>query len=77
MIENEINKMFTTTSKLWDKQIAFSPNDIASMLNIPKSTITRLIREGYLKAFKVGRQYRITRMSLYRFIQNNECYTLL
>lgn len=35
------------------------------------------MREGKLKTFKVGRHYRVTRLSLYRFIENHECVRVL
>ena len=47
--------VFNTHSERWNDMIAFSPKDIAIMLNMPTSTITKLCREGSLKTFKVGR----------------------
>ena len=43
------------------------------MFNIPLSTITKKIKEGAIECFKVGRHYRVSRLSLYKFIKNNEC----
>ena len=73
MIEDELNKFFSSISGKWDKQIAFSPKDIAAMFNIPLSTIIKKIKEGAIECFKVGRHYRVSRLSLYKFIKNNEC----
>ena len=73
MIEDEMNKLYSSKSGQWDKAIAFSAKDIAIMLNLPLSSVTRYMREGKLKTFKVGRHYRVTRLSLYRFIENHEC----
>lgn len=72
MIENELNKFYATKSGAWDKQIAFSPKDIAIMLHIPQSSVGQYIRDGEIKCFKVGRHYRVSRLELYRFIENNE-----
>lgn len=73
MIEKDLDILFKSNSGIWDKQIAFSPKDIAAMFNIPLSTITKKIKEGAIEYFKVGRHYRVSRLSLYKFIQNNEC----
>lgn len=77
MIEDEMNILYSSKSGKWDKVIAFSAKDIAIMLNIPLSSVTRYMREGKLKTFKVGRHYRVTRLSLYRFIENHECVRVL
>lgn len=77
MIEDEMNILYSSKSGKWDKVIAFSAKDIATMLNIPLSSVTRYMREGKLKTFKVGRHYRVTRLSLYRFIENHECVRVL
>lgn len=63
---------FNTHSERWNDMIAFSPKDIAIMLNMPTSTITKLCREGSLKTFKVGRHYRVSKVSLFRFIEESE-----
>lgn len=76
MIDKELDKFFSCKAGEWDKRIAFSPKDISIMLNLPLSSVTKYMREGKLKAFKVGRHYRVTRLSLYRFIENNECVVL-
>ena len=73
MIEKDLDILFKSNSGIWDKQIAFSPKDIAAMFNIPLSTIIKKIKEGAIECFKVGRYYRVSRLSLYKFIKNNEC----
>lgn len=77
MIEDDMNILYSSKSGKWDKAIAFSAKDIATMLNLPLSSVTRYMREGKLKTFKVGRHYRVTRLSLYRFIENHECIRVL
>lgn len=76
MIEDELNKFYSSKSGAWDKAIAFSPKDVAIMLHIPLSSVLKYMREGVLKTFKVGRHYRVTRLSLYRFVEDNECVVL-
>lgn len=77
MIEDELNKFFSSISGQWDKQIAFSPKDISEMLNLPLSSITKYMREDKIKVFKVGRHYRVTRLDLYHFIENSACIHIL
>lgn len=77
MIEDEMNKFYSSKSGYWDKAIAFSAKDIATMLHIPLSSVSKYMREGKLKTFKVGRHYRVTRLSLYRFIENHECLNVI
>lgn len=76
MIEDELNKFYSCKSGEWDKAIAFSPKDISIMLHLPLSSVTKYMREGKLKTFRVGRHYRVTRLSLYRFIESHECVVL-
>ena len=77
MLENELDKFFSSKSGRWDKQIAFSPKDISEMLHLPLSSITKYMREDKIKVFKIGRHYRVTRLELYRFIENNECINVI
>lgn len=49
-----MNKLYSSKSGQWDKAIAFSAKDGATMLNLPLSSVTRYMREGKLKTFKVG-----------------------
>jgi excisionase family DNA binding protein len=69
MIKKEIDRMFDCISDRWKDQIVFSPDDISIMLNYPKQSVNKLCREGRLEAFKIGKQYRVTRESLYKFIK--------
>ena len=77
MIEEEMNTLYSSKSGQWDKVIAFSAKDVTTMLNLPLSSVTRHMREGKLKTFKVDRHYRITCLSLYRFIENHECVNVI
>ena len=77
MFTKELDNFFSTKEGTWDKMIAFSPKDVATMLNIPLSTIIKFMREGKIKAYKIGRHYRVTRKDLYRFFEENECLTII
>ncbi|MBQ4165283.1 MAG: helix-turn-helix domain-containing protein [Oscillospiraceae bacterium] len=45
--------------------------DLQKLLNIGKNTALRLVQSGDVEAFKVGRQWRVTRESVGRYIQLN------
>ena len=57
MIEDEMNTLYSSKSGQWDKVIAFSAKDVATILNLPLSSITRYMREGKLKTLKSCRCY--------------------
>ena len=45
-------------------------NDVAEILYIGKNTVYSLLQSGELKAFRIGKSWRIPRESLNRFIIN-------
>jgi excisionase family DNA binding protein len=45
----------------------FTVNEVAERLNLHAKTVRRYIREGRLKAKRIGKEYRITRMDLNEF----------
>lgn len=73
----EINKMFETNSHIWDNKIAFTIKDVSTMLDIPTSTLAKLCREGTIKAFKIGRHYRIARIDLYEYIERQKDLSII
>lgn len=46
---------------------------VAELLQLPISTVRALCRSGQLKAFKVGKLWRIPRVELIAFIQGGGC----
>ena len=46
----------------------YSINDVAKLLKVAYLTVYRWVRSGKLKAVKAGKQYRIERFELDRFI---------
>ncbi len=50
----------------------YNLNDIMKILNISRPTIIRYIKNGRIKAFKVGHAYRVTKEALDTFIKNEE-----
>ncbi len=54
------------------KDIVYTAKEAGNILKIPYGTVMLLIRRGDLPFLKVGRQYRITRKSLLKWIYDNE-----
>jgi excisionase family DNA binding protein len=46
----------------------YTPGEVATTLRVSQATISRAIRSGRLKAFRVGGQWRILSSELGRFI---------
>ncbi len=51
-------------------QNALSVMQVARRLNLSEPTVRKLIADGALKAYKVGRQFRIEQPELQAFIRN-------
>lgn len=49
----------------------YSPKEVAEMYNIAKSTVTKVIREGKLKAIRFGNVWRIPESALQDFIKES------
>ncbi len=49
----------------------YTVDQIAEMLNIHPKTIQRYIREGKLRAAKIGKSWRVTGHDLSTFVENN------
>ena len=52
--------------------MVYSPTEIASMLKSKRSTIMKLIREGKIPSFKVGREIRVRAESLEQWMNEQE-----
>jgi excisionase family DNA binding protein len=50
-----------------DNEKIYTPSEIAEKLQVNKETVLRKIRKGEMKAFKVGRLWRITEESLNQY----------
>lgn len=50
---------------------SFTLKQVADMLQVDPITIYRLVRNGILPAFRIGRQYRIMETDLRRYIEEN------
>lgn len=52
--------------------IAYTPEEVASILKISKFTVYEMIKRGDLSAYRIGRKYRITQEDLERYIQKSK-----
>ncbi|MDR2024600.1 MAG: helix-turn-helix domain-containing protein [Hungatella sp.] len=51
-------------------------NDICNILRVKTATAGRLCREGKIQAFKVGREWRITRLALEEYVLTERYHKL-
>ena len=49
----------------------YTPDEVATLLKIPKSTVSYLLRNGEMRGTKVGRQWRITKKNLEIYLDDN------
>lgn len=49
----------------------YTPQQVADILDINYQTVLKYIKEGKLKAAKIGSNYRIRREDLERFLEEN------
>lgn len=47
--------------------------DVAELLNVPKSTVYRLVRRRELETIRLGRHFRFQRSALWECIKNRRC----
>lgn len=72
----DTKSFLNTPSGVWDTRVAFSPKDIAEMLHLPLSSVSKFLREGQIETYRIGRHYRVSRQALYRFLQDNRTVCL-
>ena len=51
--------------------LQFSIDDVCSMLNIGKNAAYRLLKEDKLHAFKIGRIWKISKLSVIEYVKYN------
>ena len=54
-----------------DNEIFYTAQQVADKLNLPLRSTHRLIHNGTIPGFKVGRQFRVPRQSLIDFVNLN------
>ena len=60
--------IFWTPGGKWANRIAFSPSEVCEMLGLARSSLSVYYKTGKLKAMKIGKHYRITRVALEEFL---------
>jgi len=55
-----------------DKMVFLTTEDVAKMLHMNLRTVHKLIRDGELRAFKAGHQWRIPIEAINEMIERNE-----
>jgi excisionase family DNA binding protein len=48
-----------------------TPTDVAERLQLQERTVTRWLRTGYLRGFKLGKEWRVSSKDLYSFIEQH------
>ena len=49
----------------------YTPQEVAKILRVTRTTIYQHIKKGQLKAIRIGNQYRITKAQLEEYLQQN------
>jgi len=52
----------------------YSITDLMDILNLKRRTILKYIKQGKLRAFKLGNQWRVTEKELQKFVERNSNY---
>ena len=58
-----------------DMDIIYTIPEVAKKLRVNQTTVSRLIHRGELKAYKIGRIYRITKEEVDRFLNASKTET--
>lgn len=54
------------------KEELYTPQEVADILRIKKSTVYEMIKRGEFKCKKIGRQFRISKADLENYLNNNQ-----
>jgi excisionase family DNA binding protein len=54
---------------LMTDQILLTPLDVAKRLQMSERTVTQWLRNGHLRGFKIGKEWRISELDLDAFIE--------
>jgi putative molybdopterin biosynthesis protein len=49
----------------------YTPQEVAKLVRVKRTTIYQHIKKGQLKAIRIGKQYRITKAQLEEYLQQN------
>ncbi len=54
---------------LMTEQILLTPLDVAKRLQMNEHTVTQWLRNGHLRGFKIGKEWRVSELDLDAFIE--------
>ena len=54
---------------LMTQQILLTPSDVANRLQMNERTVTQWLRNGHLRGFKIGKEWRVSELDLEAFIE--------
>jgi len=54
---------------LMTQQILLTPSDVAKRLQMNERTVTQWLRNGYLRGFKIGKEWRVSDLDLDDFLE--------
>ncbi len=68
-VNMDLNKPERTDFMLNNTKDILTLKELQDLLHIGKNTALRLVQEGDIEAFRVGKQWRIPKESVWRFIR--------
>ena len=60
-----------TNLNILNGKLVFSPQETCRILGVGRNTIYSLLHTGELESIRIGRQFRITREAIYRYLGLN------
>ncbi len=54
---------------LMNQQLLLTPSDVAKRLQMNERTVTQWLRNGHLRGFKIGKEWRVSDVDLDAFIE--------
>jgi excisionase family DNA binding protein len=51
------------------QQLLLTPSDVAKLLQMNERTVTQWLRNGHLRGFKIGKEWRVSDVDLDAFIE--------
>lgn len=60
--------MYMLSASLAEEQSFLTPKEVSDLLRVSTQTVLRWIKEGKLPAYKVGRAWRISKVDLDRWL---------
>ncbi len=65
----DVNCVKLPMRDLMAQQILLTPSDVAKRLQMNERTVTQWLRNGHLRGFKIGKEWRVSEEDLETFIE--------